>query len=135
MDFSRPLPQPTPVTQPFWDALREHRVVIQRCRECGAHVYYPRAACSACWSPDLDWVEVSGRGEVHTFTIARAPTAPHFRDEVPQIIALVELDEGVRLTTTLPGLRPEDVRVGLAVEPRFDDVPGGEVTLLRYAPV
>jgi uncharacterized OB-fold protein len=121
------------VTRPFWDALRAHRVDIQRCRECAAFCFYPRAACPRCWRRTLDWVTVPGTGHVHTFTVARAPTAPHFEDEVPQLIAIVELDEGPRLTTTLVGMRPEEVRVGLRVEPVFEDVPGRDITLLRYA--
>ena len=134
MEFERPLPQPTPVTQPFWDALREHKVRIQHCASCASHFYYPRAACPRCWKTDLEWVDISGAGSVHTFTIARAPTAPHFAAEVPQIIALVELDEGPRVTTTLVDVEPEQVRVGMRVVPRFEDVPGSEITLLRFAP-
>ena len=76
---------------------------------------------------------VSGSGRVYSFTIAHVATAPHFRDEVPQIIAVVELDEGPRLTTTLIGVAPERVRVGMRVRPVFDDIPGHSVTLLRYA--
>ena len=134
MDLTKPLPQPTSVTRPFWDALRAHRVDLQRCRDCSAFCFYPRAACPRCWRPTLEWVTVPGAGQVYTFTVARAPTAPHFRDEVPQLIAIIELDEGPRLTTTLVEIPPEAVHVGLRVEPRFEDVPGHELTLLRYAP-
>lgn len=127
------MPEPTPITQRFWDALRAHRIEIQRCRECRAWFFDPRAACPRCWSTDLEWAEISGRGRICSFTIARVPTAPHFRDESPQRIAIVELDEGPRLTTTIPGSAPEELRVGLRVRPVCEDVRDRGITLLRYA--
>jgi uncharacterized OB-fold protein len=134
MEPDRPLPEPTPVTRPFWDGLREHRVRLQKCRACGGWVFYPRAACSHCLSPELDWVDVSGLGTLYTYTVARVPTAPQFAADVPQLIAVVQLDEGVRLTTTLVGVDPAQVKVGMRVAPVFDDSAGGGVTLLRYRP-
>lgn len=133
LTIPKPRPVPTPTSQPFWDALRAERVVIQRCGACGAWVHYPRSRCSHCLSADLAFHEVGGRGVVHTFTVSRQATAPPFADEVPQIIAIVELDEGVRLTTTLVEVEPEQVRVGMAVAPVFDHGDDG-TTLLRYRP-
>ena len=131
---SKPLPVPTPTSRPFWEGLRAREVRIQRCRACGKFVFYPRSNCSFCLSPDLEWQRVEGRGTVYTFTIARRPTAPQFTDEVPQKIAVVELDEGPRLTTTLVNVEPEAIKIGMRVKPFFDDVPGTDVTLLRYEP-
>ncbi len=131
--MEKPLPVPTPTSQPFWDALRERRVSIQRCRDCKTWVFYPRSNCSHCLSRALEWCEVSGNGTLHAFTIARVPTAPFFEDELPQLLAVVELDEGVRLTTTLVNVEPEDIRIGMRVRPVFE--PAGDVTLLRYEPV
>lgn len=124
----RPLPTPTDTSRPFWDALGQEQVRIQRCSSCGAWVFYPRSHCTECLSPDLAWIDVSGRGRLHTFTVARQPTAPPFADDVPQLLAVVELDEGPRLTTTL---EPGDYEIGMAVEPVFDHVTS-DVTLLRY---
>lgn len=124
----RPLPVPTETSRPFWDGLRDEQVRIQRCSACSAWVFYPRSHCTSCLSPELVWTDVSGRGRLHTFTIARQPTAPQFADDVPQLLAVVELDEGPHLTTTL---EPGDHEIGMAVEPVFDHVTD-EVTLLRY---
>jgi uncharacterized OB-fold protein len=131
--LAKPMPHPTPVSQPFWDGLKEDRVMIQRCGDCDAWVFYPRSRCHHCLSDRLDWHEVSGAGTLYTFTIARQPTAPFFADEVPQRLAVVELDEGVRLTSTLVDVADADVRVGMRLRPVFDRV-SDEVTLLRYAP-
>jgi uncharacterized protein len=128
-----PRPEPTPVSAPFWDALTEDRVLLQRCAACDAWVHYPRIRCPRCLSDALAWHEVPGTGVVHTFTVARYPTAPPFADQVPQLLAVVELDEGVRMTTTLVDVEPEDVRIGLRVAPVFDHGDDGR-TLLRFRP-
>jgi uncharacterized OB-fold protein len=120
-------------TRPFWDGLTADEIRLQRCRACGSWVFYPRPRCSTCLSDQLDWHTVSGRGSVYSFTIARQATHPAFAAEVPQLLAIVELDEGVRLTTTLVGLAPEDIRIGLPVAPVFDHGSDG-VTLLRFGP-
>jgi uncharacterized OB-fold protein len=127
----KPRPQPTPVSQPFWDALRNERVDLQRCDDCGRWVYYPRARCPACLSDHLTWTTVEGRGTVYTFTVAEQPTALPFADEVPQLLAVVELTEGVRLSTTLVGIAPDAIHVGLPVAPVFDHGDDG-LTLLRF---
>jgi uncharacterized OB-fold protein len=133
LDFNKPLPTPTPTSAPFWDALKEGIVKLQRCEACGTWVFYPRNRCSTCLSDALEWHEVPGTGSLYTFTIARQPTSPHFASEVPQRLAVVELDEGVRLTTTLINVADADIRIGMRVRPFFDPV-SDEITLLRYQP-
>jgi uncharacterized OB-fold protein len=129
----KPLPEPTPVSQRFWDALREERVELQRCDDCGRWVYYPRSRCPSCFSDRLTWTAVDGIGTVYTFTVAEQATAPPFADEVPQLLAIVELAEGVRVSTTLIEVQPDAIRVGMPVAPVFDH--GGDgVTLLRFRP-
>ena len=129
----KPRPVPTPVSSPFWEALREERVVIQRCDDCATWVFYPRARCPHCLSDRLTWTQVAARGTVYTFSVAEQATALPFADEVPQLLAIVELDEGVRLSTTLVDVAPSAVKIGLAVEPVFDHGDDG-LTLLRFRP-
>ncbi len=133
MDLVKPLPVPTPTSEPFWQGLREERVTLQQCDACSHWVFYPRTRCDACLSESLTWKTVSGVGIVYTFTVARVPTAPHFEDETPQLLAVVELDVGARLTTTLVDVQPGAVTVGMAVRPVFDHV-SDATTLLRFAP-
>jgi len=133
--MDKPLPVPTPITRPFWDGLREHRVRIQHCAHCDEWVYYPRSHCPECLQPNLEWRDVTGEGVLYTYTIARAPTAPPFADELPQLLAVVELDEGPKVTTTLVNVAPEDIKIGTRVRPVFDDIEGKDITLLRYEPV
>src|SRR5690349_4739112 len=97
------LPRPVAIdaTRPFWDGLAADEVRLQRCRACSSWVFYPRPRCSVCLSADLGWQTVSGRGTVYTFTVARQATHPAFAAEVPQLLAIIELDEGVRITSTI----------------------------------
>lgn len=127
-----PMPEPTTVTRPFWEGLRAHRVQLQQCRDCGRWVWYPRARCPHCAGGDLEWRTVSGAGVLYSYCITEVPTAPAFAEDLPQRLAIVELDEGVRLTTTLT--RTDDAHppaVGMRVLPHFDD--SGAWTLLRFA--
>lgn len=131
--LEKPLPRPTPVTQPFWTGLAEGRLRVQRCLDCGGWVFYPRSHCSHCLSERLEWRDVSGAATLYTFTITRQPTAPFFADEVPQRLAVVELAEGIRMTSTLVDVADADIRVGMKLKPVFDRV-SDTVTMLRFAP-
>ena len=134
MDLVKPIPRPSSTTRPFWDGLNERKVQIQRCDACDSWVFYPRTRCPSCLGNQLVWHEVSGRGVLYTYTLARQPTAPHFADETPQQLAVVELDEGVRVTSTLVNVEPSDIVIGMRLRPYFDQV-SDAITLLRYQPV
>lgn len=131
IEIPKPRPFPTPTSQPFWDALANDRIVIQRCGDCSAWVFYPRARCHVCLSDALDWHEVSGAGTIFTYTVTTQPTVAMFADEMPQMIAIIELDEGVRITSTLVGASPDELSVGARVLPVFDHGDDGK-TLLRF---
>jgi uncharacterized OB-fold protein len=133
-EYSGPVPVPTPETRPFWAAARRHELSLQRCRACGAHVFYPRAACPHCLGGDLEWRRVCGRGRLHTFTVVHRgqkgfPLGP------PYVIAIVELDEGPRMMTNLVGIEPDPAKleIGMPVEVVFEDV-SAEVALPRFRP-
>jgi uncharacterized OB-fold protein len=128
----KPMPVPTSRSKPYWDALKAHRIDIQQCGDCQHWIFYPRLHCTRCFSANVSWKTVSGRGELLTYTIARIPTLPELADEMPQRLAVVRLDEGPHVNTTLVDLAEDEIRVGMRVSPVFDDVVPGEVTLLRY---
>ena len=101
--YQKPLPQPGAITAPFWRAAKEHRLSIQRCTACLGHIFYPRAICPHCGGADLTWVDASGRGTVYSYTVARRATMYPFTADVPYVIAIVELAEGPRMTTSVVG--------------------------------
>ncbi|HEX5206068.1 Zn-ribbon domain-containing OB-fold protein [Paractinoplanes rhizophilus] len=128
--MDKPLPEPTPVTQPYWDGLREHKVRIQYSPSAQQYVFYPRVLAPRTLADDLEWREVSGEATLYTFTVADRPTAPPWQDAVPQLLAVVELAEGPRLTTEMVGVEPAALQVGMRVRPVFEDHP--DITLLKY---
>ncbi|MCY3543324.1 MAG: Zn-ribbon domain-containing OB-fold protein, partial [Chloroflexi bacterium] len=122
MTVSRaPLPQPTPESQPFFDALKQRRLLIQRCTDCGNAYYYPRPFCPACLSSAVEWEQASGKGTLYSFVINHR-AAPGF--VAPYIIAVVELDEGPRMMSNLVDVEPDPdmVRCEMPVEIVFDEV-------------
>ncbi|MDN5504800.1 MAG: OB-fold domain-containing protein [Comamonas sp.] len=130
MAWNKPLPHPTEISTPYWEGLKAHEVRIQQC-DRGHSLFFPRTHCPTCGSRSLKWSKVSGEGTLYSFTVARIPTMPEFTDEMPQALAVVELREGVRINTTMVGVAPEALKVGMEVRPVFDERPG-EVTLLRF---
>lgn len=131
--YMKPLPTPTTTTQPFWDAAREHRLLVQRSRNTGRRVFYPRIVSPFGPDDELDWVEASGRGTVYSFTVARRATAPQWAGDVPYVIAIVELEEGGHMTTNIVECDVESVRIGMPVAAVFEDVTP-EVTLVKFKP-
>lgn len=131
--YAKPLPRIDEESKGFWEACQRHELYVQRCRSCRSYRYYPRALCPACLSDDTEWVRSSGRGAVYTFTVTYQNQAPGFRDELPYVLAYVELEEGVRLLTNIVRCPPDDVRIGMPVEVVFDDVTA-EVTLPKFKP-
>ena len=112
--WERPLPQPDNVSRPFWQAASRGELVIQRCPS-GHRQFYPRAVCKVCGA-DPEWERASGRGTVHTFTVIRQNHARPFRDELPYVVAMVELDEGVRMMGNITGCPVDQVRIGMPVQ-------------------
>ncbi|PYC48422.1 hypothetical protein DI396_05440 [Litorivita pollutaquae] len=119
MSIEKPLPVIDHDSAPYWEAAREGRLDIPLCGDCGKHHFYPRAICPHCHSDNLKFDTVSGRGEVHTFTIARRPAGPAFADDVPYVVALIELEEGPRMMSRVQTDDPEAVKIGAKVEVTF----------------
>jgi uncharacterized protein len=124
-EWTKPLPQPDDVNRPYWSAGVEGRLVIQQCPHCSHRQFYPRALCTKC-GDEPEWIDCTGRGTVHTFTIIRQMGMRPFRDELPYAVAMIELEEGPLIMGTVTDCDPESVRIGLPVEVHFvraaDDV-------------
>jgi uncharacterized OB-fold protein len=136
VEYTKPLPrQEDPeLTHPFWDAAKRHELMIPRCARCDSYFWYPRAACPSCLREDWEWASVSGKARLHTFTIVRQPSNPAFEPDVPYVYAVVQLDEGVRMISTLVDCEvPDDVAVDMPLEAVFDDVTD-DWTLVKFRP-
>lgn len=108
-------PKPSSVSEPFWEATKSRQLRFQRCQDCDTAVWYPRLRCPRCISDRLVWTDAAGSGSVYTFNIMRRPGNPMMGDEVPYVVALVELDEGYRMLTNVTGCPPESVSCGQRV--------------------
>lgn len=131
--YDKPLPDIAPGTEPYWNALREHRLIYQRCRDCGTTYAPYQPICRNCWSSNVEDLQSSGRGSVYSFSVVWRPPFPAFRPDVPYAVAWVQLEEGFYLTTNIVGCAHEDVHIDLPVEVVFDDVTP-EITLARFQP-
>ena len=127
----KPLPRADEESRWFWEACARHELFLEKCAACGVLRYYPRGLCPKCLSADVEYVRASGRGTVYTFTATHQNQAPGFRDELPYLMAYVELEEGPRLLTNLIGIQPEDVTIGMPVEVQFEDV-SDEMALPKF---
>jgi len=134
MTSARPLPEETPFTTPFWQAARERRLVIQRCTACGRLRWPPEIACYECGSLEHEWVQMSGRAALYTWTVAHPPLLPYFQQRAPWPIAVVQLDEGPRLVTNITGIDPERYEIGMPLEADFENI-GDNVTLVVFRPI
>ncbi len=124
-------PSMTADSQFFWDGVREHRLLIQRCAGCGALRHPPRPMCPRCQSLEWDTVEATGRGTVYSFVIPHHPPLPWFPE--PYVVALVDLEEGTRLVSNVVGIAPDAVTIGLPVQVRYEHFEG-DVVLPLFEP-
>jgi uncharacterized OB-fold protein len=110
-------PIPDPTTAPFWEAAKEGRLMVGRCRDTGRHFFPPRGVSPFTLSPNVELVPASGRGTLYSYTVMRmaAPYAP----------AMVELEEGPRVFTNLVDVAFEDIRIGMKLRVVFRPTEGG----------
>jgi hypothetical protein len=119
------------LTKEFYDFCKRHELHFQRCKACGSWRHVPREMCAECGSMEWEWAKSSGKGTVYTWTVAVRAMHPAFQAEVPYAPVVIEMDEGVRLLSTVLDVAPEDLRVGMPVEVVFQDVTD-EIALPKF---
>ena len=130
----KPIPPVDSWSEPFWAGAREQRLVIQKCADCEKHIFYPRLSCPFCFSDRLDWIEASGRGTIYSHTLVQNNPPSTFADDVPFVIAIVELEEGVRMMTNIVDCDPEVLHCEMPVEVTFERLTD-EITLPKFKPL
>lgn len=137
-----PLPPPQPESDFYWEKCRAGELWLRHCVPCDRAYFYPRDICPfpECFSRETDWIQSSGRGRLHTFAIVHRGPTPAFRDRVPYITAVVELEEGARMPTWLVGIefaageiRPASVQCDMPVEVLFQEI-DENITLPMFRP-
>ncbi len=130
----KPIPPVDPWTKPYWDAAREHKLLLQFCPRCSKHIFYPRRYCPDCNSDQLEWVESAGVGKVYAFTVVRNNAPSAFIGDIPYVVAVVRLDEGVQMMTNIVDCDLDLVQSGMPVEVVFEKLTD-EITLPKFRPV
>ena len=132
--IEKPLPAVTEDGAPYWEACRQGRLEVQRCAACGHLRWPPSVLCPRCLADDTAWVPLSGRGTIYSYIIVHRPQHPAFFDDVPYNVAIVELEEGIRMHTNIVGCSNEALRIGLPVEVVFQKLTD-ELSLPKFRPL
>lgn len=129
----KPVPTPTEADRPYWDALAEHRVVMCRCDGCGAFTQRAPMLCRRCRGEAFTWSEVSGRGSIYSYTVARQSWVTGFEEELPYVVVAVAIEEdpSAVVTTNLVGdVDIDSLDIGVPVAATFEA--RGDSTLLQF---
>lgn len=114
---------------PFWEGIKEKKLLIQKCRDCGKILHPPRPMCPGCHSTECEHIEASGKGTIYSYTTYSK--SPHKSFKAPYSVVLVELDEGPRLISNMVDVKPEDIEIGMPVEVAFDKI-DDDLTLYKF---
>jgi uncharacterized OB-fold protein len=133
VSYEKPLPIPNADTEPFWTGCKAHQLRFQRCRTCGLVRWPASILCPECHGRETEWIVASGRGHVFSFIVYHEALHPAFEQDLPYVVAIVELDEGPRLLTNIVGCSPDEVHCDMPVEVVWDDVTE-EIHLPKFRP-
>lgn len=131
--YQKTLPKIDEESRGYWEALQRHELYFQRCADCRLDRFPTRAVCPQCMSSAVEWVRASGNATVYSYTVTHQNQAPGFRETLPYILAVVQLEEGPRMMTNLIDVAPDAVTIGMAVAVVFEDVTP-EITLAKFRP-
>ena len=129
---SKPRPDISETTRPFWDAIEDDALMVQVDPATGAHQFYPRSTSLATGRSDLEWRAVSGRGTVYSYTATLVPI-PGFEDDVPYLLAMIDLEEGVRILANMINVTEDEIEIGMPVRVAFEKR-DGDVTYFCFEP-
>lgn len=123
-EYRKPLPLPDGDSKPFWESCRRHAMALQQCVSCNQFRYPPRSLCPRCHSSETEWKPVNGQGKVYATLVMCRSYGPAWEQSVPYNVSMIELDEGVRMWSSVVGCLPEDVKIGDAVAIEYEDATG-----------
>jgi len=131
----KPIPEITELTRPFWSAAKQGKLVMQKCQRCGTLDFFPKPWCIECGHRGLEWVEVRPHGTVYSYTVAYTVMMnyPAWKDDLPVMQCIIDLDDGPRMYGQLTGCRPEQIRIGMRVEAYFEDI-GKDSAIPKFRP-
>ncbi len=133
-DLVKPLPIPTPWSQPFWDAAREHKLMLRKCGKCGYIDHPPYLYCTNCQADEHQWIEAEGKATLAAYAINQFGVPFPFWADLPYVVALIDLPEGVRMISNIVECEFDRLENGMELEVVFDDV-SDEISMPKWRPV
>ncbi len=127
------VPKPDPLTAPYWEGARQGKLLLQRCLSCSRYWHPPAPFCPSCQSGRYEWSPASGHGTVFSFTVVHHAAHVAMAEKVPYLVALVDLEEGVRLVSNIRNCAMEDVAIGMKVRVVFETLTP-EIALPQFEP-
>jgi uncharacterized OB-fold protein len=134
MPYERPVPKPNPDTEPFWKGCKEHQLRFQKCEDCGHVRWPPSIICPTCYSRETDWIVAGGKGKIFSFAVYHHAYHPAFKNDLPYVVAIVELEEGPHLLTNIIGCDHEALRCEMPVQVIWEDIAEG-FSLPKFQPI
>jgi uncharacterized OB-fold protein len=132
-EYKKPIPVPSAEAQPYWDGLRDRKLLMPRCDACGKYWFPPSLLCPHCNATKWTWASTSGHGRIFSYVVYHRVYHPGFADEVPYAVAVIELDEGPRMISNVIGIVPDklvcDMRVEVVYQPITETI-----TLPKFKP-
>lgn len=125
----RPTPIITNFTSEYWKTAANGQLVLQYCKATGQYQHFPRPVSIHNGRRELEWRPVSGKGVVYSYTVTRRAPPP-FRGKEPYVVAIVELDEGVRFMSNVINCDPDKVAIGMRVRATWEKLSNGDNVLL-----
>jgi uncharacterized OB-fold protein len=118
-------PPASDAAEPFWAATRDEQLTLPWCQSCQQPFWFPRELCPRCLQQDIEWRPASGRGVVYSCSTMPKPANPMMAERVPYVVALIELEEGVRMMSNVVECDPAEVHVGQAVQVTWEQLSDG----------
>ncbi|MFC1907346.1 Zn-ribbon domain-containing OB-fold protein [Chloroflexota bacterium] len=132
-NYEKPIPNPTMETQPFWDYCKKNELRMQKCAQC-SYIRFPASiVCPKCHSMNAEWVKLSGKGKVFSFSTVRYLYYKAFSNDIPYAVASIELEEGPRMLSNIIGCEVEDIKIDMPVEVQFEHITD-EFALPKFKP-
>jgi hypothetical protein len=134
LEYKKPIPVPSDESRPYWEGLKEHRLLMPRCDDCQGYWFPPTQYCPHCSSASWTWTPVSGRGKIFSYVIYHRVYHPGFAEDVPYAVAVISLDEGPRLLSNIVGVPPDQLTCDMPVEVVFTDITD-TMTIPKFKPL
>jgi uncharacterized OB-fold protein len=134
MAYEKPLPQPNADDRFFWDGCKEHKLLFQKCLNCGLVRWPPSIICPNCHSNDTEIIEATGKGRIYTYAVYHQAYHPGFESEIPYVTAVIELEEGPHFLSNITGCEPDEVECDMPVEVVWEDITE-EFSLPKFKPI